>query len=197
MNLYDAVGLDRTVAYYNTEASIDGQWYVFMADENHVTIAHPTNPDLLGVHGYDIVGPNDYPSGQAVVISADEDGEWFSYPFANLSTGGMDMKHAWMVRHDGILFGSGWYEPGPRKSDPPAYTQAFVARAMNLYDAVGLDSTVAYYNTEVSIDGQWYVFIANEDDVLISHAANPALQNEHASVAVGRTAIRQAKRWPR
>ena len=43
-----------------------------------------------------------------------------------------------MVIHDGITFGSGWYERGPGKSDAPAYTRAFVQQATNLYVALGL-----------------------------------------------------------
>ncbi len=45
----------------------------------------------------------------------------------------METKHSWVVTHDGITFGSGWYERGPGKSDAPAYTKAFVQQATNLY----------------------------------------------------------------
>ena len=62
----------------------------------------------------------------------------------------METKHSWVVIHDGITFGSGWYERGPGKSDAPAYTRAFVQQAMNLYVALGLEETVAYYNTKES-----------------------------------------------
>ena len=175
INLYDAVGLDDTVAYYNTADSIDGQWYVFIFEESDTLIAHAANPDLVGMHASDILGPNGYPAGAAVVASADEDGGWFSYDFPNPGTGGIETKHSWMVIHDGITFGSGWYERGPSKADPPAYTKAFVRQAINLYDAVGFDDTVAYYNTTESIDGQWYMYITAEDKTMAAHAANPGL----------------------
>ena len=75
-----------------------------------------------------------------------------------------------MVEYDGLTFGSGWYEPGPSKADNPAYTQAFVQRAINLYNAIGRDDTVAYYKTMESVDGQWYVFIVDtKDGHTISH----------------------------
>ncbi len=185
INLYDAVGLEETVAYYNRKESIDGQWYVFISDEDDIIIAHAANPELVNTAASSVTGPNEFPSGAAVAAVADEDGEWLSYTFTNPATGGSETKHSWLVRYDGLLFGSGWYEPGPSKSDAPAYTQSFVQQSINLYDAVGLEETVAYYNRKESIDGQWYVFISDEDDIIIAHAANPDLVNTAASSVTG------------
>ena len=169
INLYDAIGFEDTVAYYNTPESTDGQWYIFIGDENDILVAHASNPSLVNQHASAAVGPNNYPAGEAVAAVADEDGEWFSYTFPNPATGGVQAKHSWMVRHDGLTFGSGWYEPGPSKSDNAAYTQAFVQSAINLYDAVGPERTVEYYKSMESVDGQWYVFIVNDEGYTISH----------------------------
>ena len=183
INLYEAVGLEDTVAYYNTTESVDGQWYVFMMDEYGTVIAH-ANPALVGQPASDILGPNNYPTGAAVAASADENGAWFDYTFTNLATGSVETKHSLMVIHDGITFGSGWYEEGPRKTDAPAYTEAVVQQAINLYEAVGLEDTVAYYNTTESVDGQWYVFMMDEYGTVIAHA-NPALVGQPASDILG------------
>ena len=185
INLYDAVGLDDTVAYYNTQESVDGQWYVFIFDEKDTLVAHAANQSLVGRHASDVRGPNDYPTGSAAVASADEDGAWFDYFFTNPASGTVEIKHSWIVVHDGITFGSGWYERGPSKADAPAYTQAFVRQAINLYDAVGFEDTVAYYNTRESIDGQWYIFIADEDETMAAHAANPSLLGKGPSDILG------------
>ena len=170
---YESEGLDATVAYYNTKESIDGQWYVFIIDENQTIIAHAPDPDLVGKHVSQALGPNSYPTGSAVAASADQDGAWFDYTYANPASGVVETKHSWMVNHDGITFGSGWYERGPGKSDAPAYTKAFVQQAANLYVALGLEETVAYYNTKESVDGQWYVFIIDENQTIIAHAPTP------------------------
>ena len=82
------------------------------------------------------------------------------------------------MKHDGLLIGSGWYERSSAsesvmKSDPAAYTKAFVEKAINRYDNEGRDATIEYYNTAASVDGQWYVFIADENDTLIAHATIP------------------------
>jgi hypothetical protein len=185
IDMYESEGLDATVAHYNTRVSMDGPWYVFIFDADDNIIAHAPDPSLVNGPASNAIGPNGYPAGDAVAASADEDGEWFSYTYPNPATGAIDTKHSWMVRHDGLLFGSGWYERGPSKSDPPAYTQSFVQQAVNLYDAVGLDDTLAYYNTEQSVDGQWYVFIFDRSDNLIAHAANPALVNLPAPEVIG------------
>ena len=33
-----------------------------------------------------------------------------SYVFRNPESGQEETKHSWVVRRDGLLFGSGWYE---------------------------------------------------------------------------------------
>ena len=183
---YESDGLDSTAAYYNTEESVDGQWYVFMMDEDGMVIAH-ANPALVGQLASDVLGSNNYPTGAAVAASADENGAWFDYTFTDLATGSVETKHSWMVIHDGITFGSGWYEEGPGKTDSPAYTQAFVQQAINLYDAVGLEDTVAYYNTTESVDGQWYAFILDgESGFTIAHY-NPVLRGRDPSLRVDPT----------
>ena len=180
---YDSEGLDATVAYYNTKESVDGQWYMFILDQDDMMLAHAANPDLVGRPASAAVGPNMYPAGEAVVAVADEDGEWFSFSFTNPASGAAEAKHSWMVEYDGLTFGSGWYERGTGKSDAPAYTRAFVSRAIGLYNAVGHDDTVAYYNAKESVDGQWYVFIVDEDGYTIAHH-NPMFRGRDPSLRV-------------
>ena len=169
LNLYDASGLDLTVQYYNSPASVDGQWYVFIVDASGILVAHP-NADLVGVPITDVTGANGYPTGQIVWDDADEDGQWSGYVFSNPATGRSQAKNSWLVKHDGIIFGSGWYEDGPPKSDQPAYTQSIVEQALNLYDASGIDVVVEYYNDSVNVDGEWYVFVIDaETERTIGH----------------------------
>ena len=135
-------------------------------------MAIAANPGLVGMHESEVVGANGYPVGASILASASETGAWFDYTFGIPSPG-------WWKPNTrgsgGLIFGSWWYEPGPSKSDNAAYTQAFVQSAINLYDAVGLERTVEYYNTEESIDDQWYVFIVNDEGYTISHY-NPDLR---------------------
>ena len=171
-DLYDVLGIEDTVEYYNMRKSVDGQWYVAIADENNVNIAYPTHPHRIGMSLEDSVTFNSYPVGAAIVAVADEDGGWTSYTHTNPATGVAELKHAWAIRHDGLLFGSGWYEPSPSKDDPEAYTKAFVEQAVELHKAVGDERTIAYYNTPESVDGEWYVFVV-QGDAIVAHATVP------------------------
>ena len=166
---YESEGLDATLAYYNTKESMDGQWYVFIISEDDTILAHAANPDFVNRSISAAKGPNGYPAGEAVAAVADDDGEWFAYTFPNPASGALEAKHSWMVLHDGIVFGSGWHERGPRKSDAPAYTKSVVQQALNLYDALGLDAAIEYYTSKESVDGQWYVFIVDENGYTIAH----------------------------
>ena len=180
---YDANGREATVAYYNSPESVDGEWYVFIFDEKDQLIAH-ANPDLLGMDlkgnlGVDVTG---YHIGD-LMRTATEEGMWVDYIFLNLATGNQEYKHSWVVKRDGLLIGSGWYQVLPSlslavtKAQPAEYTVAMVKKALQYYKEHGREETVAYYNTPESVDGDWYVFIIDENDHVIANA-NPELVGE-------------------
>ena len=177
---YDRDGRDATIAHFNTEESVNGEWYVFIVDEDGVIVSHPTIPDnvgrsLTGVLGTDITGKD---FGEQMLATT-EDGQWIDYTFLNPSRRNQqEVKHSWVVKHDELLFGSGWYERSSDsesviKSDPAGYTKAFVEKAINRYENEGREATVEYYNTAASVDGQWYIFIADDNDAMIAHATIP------------------------
>ena len=177
---YDEDGRAETVAYYNSTASVDGEWYIFIANEDGVILAHPTVQDNIGRSlneelGVDI---NGYRFGDDM-LAATEEGRWVDYTYLNPARRNQqEVKHTWVVKRDGLLFGSGWYERGEDveiadKSDPAGYTKSFVEKAINRYENEGREATVEYYNSQSSVDGEWYVFIIDEDDFIISHATIP------------------------
>lgn len=183
IRMYESEGLEATAAYYSRPESTDGQWYMFITDENEIMVGH-ANPDLVGKNVNDIAGANGYPSGSVAFTVANEEGAWFDHTFLNLSTGALETKHSWVVRHDGIMFGSGWYEAGPSRADSPAFTKAFVRQAINLYNALGLEAVVEYYNTPESVDGQWYVFVVDRNETLVTHA-DPAQVGKNINDVLG------------
>ncbi len=172
---YKTQGLQATLDFYNSSASVEGQWYLFVADANDVMIAHGVSPELLGQSYADIRGPDGYPAGLQVVRAATEAGAWTTYTWVNPTTGGTQRKHSWAVRHDGLLFGSGWYEPGPSKDNPAAYAQALVRQAVTLFETVGGEAAIAYYNLPESADGPWYVFVLDDRDSGLYTVAHPVL----------------------
>ncbi len=113
LELYEEEGLPATLEYYNSPESVQGEWYVFIFDEDDKLIAN-ANQDLLGMDlkgdlGVDSAG---YRFGD-VMLEATEQGLWVDYIFLNPATGNQEYKHAWVVRRDGLLFGSGWYQVLP------------------------------------------------------------------------------------
>ena len=166
---YERDGLDATVAYYNSPESVDGEWYTFIADENEVMLAHATVPENRGMKLDDIYGADGYPSGKVVADAAVEGGAWTTYSYLNPAVGGTQSKHSWVIKHDGYIFGSGWYEGGPPKSDRGAYTVDYVDRGIELYEAIGIDAAIDYYSTQESVDGPWYMFIINPDGYTVGH----------------------------
>ena len=73
----------------------------------------------------------------------------------------------------------------PPKSTPADYTKFLVRDAISRYESEGLDATVTYYNTKESIDGQWYVFIIDENQTIVAHAPNPDLVGKHSLPSSG------------
>ena len=45
-----------------------------------------------------------------VMLEATPEGMWIDYVYLNPNTGFRELKYSWVVRHDDLIFGSGWYE---------------------------------------------------------------------------------------
>ena len=154
---YDTQGLDATLAHYNREESIDGQWYVFIIDENDIVVGHP-DPLRRGldVKGWVGTDPNGYNFGPDM-LSATETGKWVSYVYQNPESGGlgsdntgaMQLKNAWVVKHDGLLFVSGWYV------NADEFTKSLVFAAVNKFRSAGLAATIAYFTGQRAFIQDW------------------------------------------
>ena len=105
---YERDGLAASIEYHNSPASVDGPWYVFIIDENGYAIAHH-NPDLRNRDPALRIDATGRFYGDDL-RAATEEGRWVDYVIVNPATGDNRQKHTWVVRHDGLLFGSGWYE---------------------------------------------------------------------------------------
>ena len=167
---YRSQGLDATLSHYNRAESIDEQWYVFNVDENDKVVghydAHLIGEDRKGPIGVDANGYNFAGS----MLDATEEGRWVSYVYRNPESeaqgtddiGAHEYKHVWVVRHDGLLFASGWYV------DTDVCTKFFVKNAISRYHDEGLEATVAYYKRPGSVNGQWFSFLADGNGKIIA-----------------------------
>ena len=183
IDLYKAEGREAAIAYHDDPANIDGQWYVFITDENDIFVAHPGAPSFIGRDIKVIPSIDGTPVG-VNIASATTDGRWTEYLWPNPETNKLEQKRTWSIRYDGYLFASGYYEPWrpdpatltlASKDDPEVFARDYVLAAIALYEFAGRDAIATYYNAPASVDGQWYVFITDENDIFVAHAPSPDL----------------------
>ncbi|MDE2724495.1 MAG: cache domain-containing protein [Gemmatimonadota bacterium] len=171
ISYYNREGRDATVAYYNSLPSIDKQFYLFLIDENDLYIAHPIFPHLKGTDIKDVVGSNGYELGKEIA-KATEEGHWIDYPWPHPLTLQEAPKAAYAIRYDGLIFVSGYYK---NPEDMEAHTIAYVERAIEYYKREGRDATATYYNSRESIDGQWFLTLVDENDLMLTYPILPHL----------------------
>ena len=147
IDMYAAEGRERTLAHYSSEVSATGRWYLFVIDRAADELVLHPDPALLGAKSAQRRDVRGYAYG-AELLRTTEAGQWVSYRYRTYdgdAPAEEGDKHSWVQLHDGLIFGSGWYEnvvPLPtRDGDPEGYTQWFVQDAVDVYDAQGLDAT--------------------------------------------------------
>ena len=172
IELYDQRGLEAMREYYNSEASFEGEWYLFAIDENDIYVVHPIFPNLIGTDIKVLTDSDGYELGKAIA-SATEEGRRIEYRWPHPVTKIEEEKVAYAKRHDGYVFASGYY---PVPGEPAAYTQGYVQKAIDKYHSDGLDATVEYYNSSDSLDNQWYLLLASvADETLLAHGVSQNL----------------------
>ena len=114
IEMYEEAGKEETLRHYKSPDSADGEWYVYVFDAQGNNLAH-INPDVWPQNLNDDLGVDStgYRFGDSI-LAATERGHWVDYIYENPVTGNQEYKHAWVVRHDGLIFGSGWYQVLPQ-----------------------------------------------------------------------------------
>ena len=102
IRLYRREGRQAIIDRYRSRDNVDGQWYVFILDEDKKGLAH-YNPDRIGADA------SLAPYGDELT-SATAEGKWFSHMNVNPETETEQLKHFWIILYDGLTFASGWYE---------------------------------------------------------------------------------------
>ena len=178
---YERDGLESMLNYYNSVASFEGEWYLFATDANDIYHVHPLLPRLIGTDIKDVVGSDGYELGQALA-QATEEGVWVEYLWPHPVTLQEVPKVGYAVRRDGMLFASGYY---PAVDDPEAYTKDYVQEAIEHYEREGVEATLAYYNSQESIDGSYWLMIVGPEGDIVASAVAPELVGVEASTFRG------------
>ena len=172
---YEADGLDAVITHYNSRDSLEGQFYLFLIGEDDLYLAHPIFPHLIGSDIKDVVGSDGQELGREIA-EATGDGVWVEYLWPHPVSRQEQQKVTWAIRHDGLIFASGYYagepETGPpawRDADPREYTVQYVHEAIERYERDGLESMLNFYNSVASFEGEWYLFATDADDIYHVH----------------------------
>ncbi len=188
---YDADGLDAVITHYNSRDSLEGQFYLFLIGEDDIYVAHPIFPHLIGTDIKDVVGSDGQELGKEIA-QATAEGVWVEYLWPHPVSRKEQQKVTWAIRHDGLIFASGYYagepETGPpawRGADPREYTVQYVHAAIERYERDGLESLLNYYNSVASFEGEWYLFATDANDVYHIHPLLPVLIGTDIKDVVG------------
>ena len=188
---YNSEGLDAVIAHYNSQESLDGQFYLFLIGKDDLYLAHPIFPHLIGTDIKDVVGSDGQELGKEIAQATGE-GVWVEYLWPHPTTRREQQKVTWAVRHDGLIFASGYYagepetgDPAWRDADPREYTVAYVDRAVERYERDGLEAMLNYYNSVASFEGEWYLFATDENDIYHVHPLLPQLIGTDIKDVVG------------
>ena len=82
---YNSEGLDAVIAHYNSQDSLDGQFYLFLIGEDDLYLAHPIFPHLIGTDINDVVGSDGQELGKEIAQATGE-GVWVEYLWPHPTT---------------------------------------------------------------------------------------------------------------
>ena len=108
---YEQDGPEATFWHYTYDEPYDGDWWMFIMDTDGLTVAAPDGIQYGVGHvtPWDAADPVGTPAGR-LMLTTTERGRWIVLWARHPHTGEFTTKHAWMIRHDDLIFYSGWYE---------------------------------------------------------------------------------------
>ena len=125
---------DRDVFLTNTDTSPEEavSTYLFVVDpETGDTLAQNVDPALIGMMpDWDAIASALSITGILEDLET-EPGVWASYAHTNPATGEVENKRTWLITHDGLIFGSGYYSSDIHEAD----VRFVVDRTMSVYES--------------------------------------------------------------
>ena len=108
---YNHNGRDATFADINTIPDEAISTYAFVVDpETGTTEAQNVDPNRIGMSDWDAI-VSALPVADLLENVSAGAGAWASYTHTNPVTGEVQNKRAWLIMHEGLIFGSGYYSP--------------------------------------------------------------------------------------
>ena len=109
----DEHGIASLIEKVNADSSEfhDGEFYVFVMANTGSIVAHPIDPNLVGMPVKQVKDPDGKPFLRRLVKAAtrNPDGSWVDYRWVNPVTDEAADKSSWLVMKSGHIIGSGVY----------------------------------------------------------------------------------------
>ncbi|MDE0265480.1 MAG: ABC transporter substrate-binding protein [Thaumarchaeota archaeon] len=156
-----------------TALNVTEEWYPFVSDgEIGLEIADGSILDRTGVLYWEAHEFN-AAYGPVMDILESGHGAYISYVFLNPETDMQQAKKAWIVLHDGYIFGAGFYLTGVQ-GDVTAVKWS-VDTSVELYKLQGAEDAFAAI-TSMESTFESYPFVIDSDSFdLVAHGADPSL----------------------
>ena len=115
---YNVKGMNAALAGINTIPEQPVSTYVFVVDPaTGMVQAQNVNSDLISsTSDWDAISSDLSVDDILEEVDA-EGGAWASYTFTNPVTGETESKRTWLIMHDGLVFGSGYYSSDIPEAD--------------------------------------------------------------------------------
>ncbi len=108
--LFDEIGVDSFKQFDTNPKFHDGEIYVYVLRvDDGLIMAHGVDPSLIGKNNYEVFDADGINLGELIINGATENGAWIYYKFKDPANQEILPKEAWVVNHDGFIFGSGIY----------------------------------------------------------------------------------------
>lgn len=151
-----------------TALNVEEEWYPFVMSGANIEVA---DGSVLDRTGQKIWEP--YHMSAAIRDSKDAfdagQGVFGKYVFLNPATDEEQAKKAWFIKHDGYVFGSGFYLTGEYAKKTEATWS--VATTVEMYKELGMDATFAAVDA-METDYPSYPFVLDDMLVIVAHGAN-------------------------
>jgi len=109
INLYDEIGTKSFEQFDTSPKFHDGGLYVYVVRVDDALMMAHVDKSLIGKNSYDIINVDGINIGELIINGATESGAWISYKFKDPVNQEILPKKAWVIKHDGFVFGSGTY----------------------------------------------------------------------------------------
>ena len=187
---YERDGLEATLAYYSSEESAEGERNMMILQAgDQIVLASLVYPQFIGTNTF--TAPET--TLGRVLAQATAEGHWSESLGFNPVTQQQEPRLSLFVLYDGLIFVSGHFIV---REDLADFTMDYVQKAMDFYDREGRDATIAYYDSRESVDGQFYLFLIDENDIYLgaSDFPTPERHGHQGRGGVGRPEVGRGDR---